>query len=437
MNKRTATFGLVFFINTYLFTPVVYAETISPENNICQSQGIIFGFLNGVQTTSRQARINLNHMKYLYGNTTPKGEAIRYELLYNQTNGFSDFVEVFEQRLLEQDIALKGRFELFFEALRDEGTFLDKIKKAVPNLTDIFIAFKDRQKAWMAQQLTTLFGNPPTLEDYKEHQSRIDTWALEGYKVLFFAHSQGNLFANSAYQYARTKMDASSVHIIHVAPASPTLNGNHVLADKDYVINGLRLVGSVPPVTDVIPTFLLRPAGLNGKKDFLGHGLLEIYLNKSLTTSVKIADYVNTSFNTLQKPVAQASSGFFTTTLTWNGTGDVDLHTFEPNMQVFYRNMQGKSGYLDVDNTHGFGPEHYFASCDKTKLQEGTYTIKLANYNRADGRTATVQIATNKQGVVLTKSAVMGEATEDNPTHFIANVHVSKDDMGNYHAKVE
>lgn len=174
MNKRTATFGLVFFINTYLFTPVVYAETISPENNICQSQGIIFGFLNGVQTTSRQARINLNHMKYLYGDTTPKGEAIRYELLYNQTNGFSDFVEVFEQRLLEQDIALKGRFELFFEALRDEGTFLDKIKKAVPNLTDIFIAFKDRQKVWMAQKLTTLFGNPPTLEDYKEHQSRID-----------------------------------------------------------------------------------------------------------------------------------------------------------------------------------------------------------------------------------------------------------------------
>lgn len=80
---------------------------------------------------------------------------------------------------------------------------------------------------------------------------------------------------------------------------------------------------------------------------------------------------------------------------------------------------------------------HYFASCDKTKLQEGTYTIKLANYNRADGRTATVQIATNKQGVVLTKSVVMTEATGDTPTHFIANVHVSKDDMSNYHAKVE
>lgn len=71
-------------------------------------------------------------------------------------------MEVFEQRLLEQDIALTGRFELFFEALRDEGTFLDKIKTAVPKLTDIFVAFRDRQKSWLAQQLTTLLKNPHT-----------------------------------------------------------------------------------------------------------------------------------------------------------------------------------------------------------------------------------------------------------------------------------
>ncbi|ELA08466.1 membrane protein [Moraxella macacae 0408225] len=437
MNKHIIAVVLLTLVTNSSLISTAQAEIIAPANNACQSQGIVFGFLNGVRTTSAQANKNLYYLEKLYGNTTPKGEAIKYELLYNQTNGFSDFVEVFEQRLLEQSPVLKGRFELFFEAIRGEGGFLDKIKKIAPRLAKTLDSFMEIQKKWIIEKLTKPSKNPLTLADYKEHQTRIDTWALEGYKVLLFAHSQGNLFANPAYQYARTKMDASSVQLIHIAPASLITNGKHVLADKDLVINGLRLVGQVPPITDVIPGYLRRPAGLNGKKDFLGHGLLEIYLNKNLTISAKIADYVHTSFNTLEKPKAVASQGFFTTTLTWDGAGDVDLHAFEPSMQVFYKNPQGRAGYLDVDNTHGFGPEHYFASCDKNKLQEGIYTIKLANYNQADGRTATVQIATNKQGVVLTKSVVMGKSTQDTPTHLIANIHVTKDNTGNYHAKIQ
>lgn len=223
------------------------------------------------------------------------------------------------------------------------------------------------------------------------------------------------------------KTSANSVKVVHIAPASPTTNGSHTLADLDLVINGLRAVGTVPSITDNIPGYLLRPAGLNGLKDPKGHGILEIYLNPSLTTSIRIKNHINTALDTLVAPPVQASSGFFTTTLTWNGTGDTDLHVYEPDSShVFYRYMLGTTGYLDVDNTTANGPEHYFASCDSTKLQTGTYQVAVANYNAADGRIATVQIASWNDGVLGTKSVILGAATGDVPSYTLFNVIVTK-----------
>eukprot|EP00977_Amphora_coffeiformis_P009580 scaffold2205_cov167-Amphora_coffeaeformis.AAC.6 len=49
--------------------------------------------------------------------------------------------------------------------------------------------------------------------------------------------------------------------------------------------------------------------------------------------------------------------------LTWDGpTSDIDLHVFEPGddgSHVFFDNKIGKEGFLDKDDTDGFGPEHY------------------------------------------------------------------------------
>jgi hypothetical protein len=86
----------------------------SEDRNLCQAE-VAFLFLNGVQTTSRQARAGLEHLQTIHGTrASSTGERIRYDLLYNQTAGFEDFVETFEQRLLEQGGLLEGRFELFF-----------------------------------------------------------------------------------------------------------------------------------------------------------------------------------------------------------------------------------------------------------------------------------------------------------------------------------
>ena len=64
----------------------------------CESEGVEFGFFNGVATTKTQAGEALAEMRTQFPPTTPKGQPITYTLYYNDTEGLSDFVEVFEQR---------------------------------------------------------------------------------------------------------------------------------------------------------------------------------------------------------------------------------------------------------------------------------------------------------------------------------------------------
>ena len=428
MNKLLRQWAAAGLALTWLATATVPAiAQTATDTNLCRDTGVAFVFFNGVQTTPEEADTAKEELRRLYGDRSAQGDLIRYEVLYNYSNGFEDFVETFEQRLLEQDRLLEGRFELFFEALRGDGPWWSKIVSTVSSAAGILQGFVDQYKAAAISRLTALAGSAPTEVNYAEHRTRIDNWVLEGKKLLFVAHSQGNLFANAAYQHALTKTSADAVKLVHVAPASPTLNGSHTLADLDLVINGLRAVGSVADTTDSIPGYLLRPAGLNGQKDALGHGLLEIYLNPNLAVSTRVSSHVNAALAALVAPPAQASSGFFTATLTWDGEGDVDLHTTEPgSAHVYYAAQQGGAGYLDVDNVVANGPEHYYASCDGSALQTGTYRIAVANYARAEGRKATVQIASWNDGVLGTKTVTLGADSGDVPGYTLFDVIVQK-----------
>jgi hypothetical protein len=400
------------------------------KSDLCRNSGVVVAFLNGVLTTPMGANNGLEAFQAIHSNTSPNGDQIKYELLYNQTNGFSDFVETFDQRLQEQDRLLEGRYELFFEALTGEGPWWSKLVAAVPASASILTAFANWVQAQIVQKLTTLIANPPTLTDYASHRSRISTWVVEGKKILFVAHSQGNLFANAAYDYAISKSTAESVKLVHIAPASPILNGSHTLADKDLVINGLRLAGTVASNTDVIPGYQARPKStVSGKGDPLGHGLLEIYINQQLAIASSVKKQIESALVSLAAPRNQeASQGFFTATLIWNGAGDTDLHTDEPGgAHVYYGNRTGDGGFLDVDNTSADGPEHFYASCDSSVLQTGLYKFSVANFSGADGRVATIQIASDKDGVLGTRSVVLGEATGSNPGSPLFNVQVSKD----------
>ncbi|WP_382156220.1 hypothetical protein [Hydrogenophaga sp. ANAO-22] len=283
------------------------------QTSTCDANGVVFGFFNGVQTKQDQALIALGrHIKgrNLYGSSTPNGEPITYDLFYNDTEGFADFVETFDQRLHEHGGLLAGRFELFFSATRGEGAWWRAITSAIPSLVGFLDSLFDLSRAALMTELTANLGNPNMAEVASRHRARIDHWASLEKKMLFFAHSQGNLFVNMAYAHALSKTDAKSVRVVHVAPASPILSGPHTLADKDLVINGLRIVGAVVPNTTDIPPYFNRPAGLNGLRDLIGHGLLEIYLNPAVPTAGRIREHVLTALRELESPPRQPMPPF-------------------------------------------------------------------------------------------------------------------------------
>jgi hypothetical protein len=69
----------------------------------------------------------------------------------------------------------------------------------------------------------------------------------------------------------------------------------------------------------------------------------------------------------------------------------VDLHIFEPDgTHVYYFHQVGDSGFLDVDDTTSFGPEHYYVSCGS--LVPGVYHVGVNYYSGSAPETARIQI---------------------------------------------
>ena len=187
----------------------VYAQT-EPQNNACKG-GMAIAFLNGVANTEKDAKESLRQLKHFYGENTKDGEKIRYELLYNETIGFfEDVMEVFHQKKAamgeEARKIYEERYELFWDMLNN-GSWSQILFDTEEASKNMMTALLNDYMAHIELAISSMFNNSPTEINYIEHRTRIDNWILEGNKLLFVAHSQGNLFANAAYDYAVAKSD--------------------------------------------------------------------------------------------------------------------------------------------------------------------------------------------------------------------------------------
>ncbi|MDX3905870.1 MAG: hypothetical protein QHC78_09295 [Pigmentiphaga sp.] len=375
--------------------------------DLCPAYTHTLAFFNGVWNTPDAAMTGARALsatldEALVAGPGHAGIEVGAEVFYNASGlqrstsgGIEDLVEVFQQRTAELDAALRQRWELFWEVVDGRQDWWRKIASVLPRAYAVATALTEARNARLIAQIASLGARPPTEVDYAAHLLRLRALLALGRSVLMVGHSQGNFFLNMAHRaVAGTAPTATAA--VHIAPASSEASGPHLLSGNDTVIAALRgLIPGTPPP----PNIWLVPS----TADVTGHMLVETYLDSARSGRATAGRLMAAGLLGLRRAEPQASPGFFTATLAWDGEGDIDLHVMEPGgAHVHYGARIGASGMLDLDDTSGWGPEHYHATCDSDRLQPGLYSVGINNYDAPAGRKATVQIATADRGVVRT-----------------------------------
>ncbi len=266
----------------------------------------LVGFFNGVWNTEKDARDGLKALKTIT-DQLKNNKPVEYQLFYNQTGCgtaggtcLQDVAEVFMQRDQELDGVFSQRFQYFWEMLSGNytaptsltGSLLARLGQPALALAQLLDDTFNLMLSKITSRFSGLLSNPPTAADTSAHVAKLQTYADDDYSMVLIAHSQGNLFMNSAYdQLVRTRPKVLA-KVVHIAPASLTLRGEHALADIDLVINGLRFFGvsSIALVNLTLPT---------SKIDASGHTLVNTYLDATRGGLAKTKAMIKTALDGL------------------------------------------------------------------------------------------------------------------------------------------
>ena len=273
--------------------------------------GYYVAYFNGVRTTFFNAVVGAKRLRELVAEDStftrcrPTGcvtEPIINGVFYNPSGGYlTDLKEVFQQRASEINRSgeLERRLEYFWEVIAGGGrhlSFTDRLGTAVVQFLAVVNQIDQIRVTNVTAALTSILGDSDTQGVLAAHRAQLDDQAAQGRKMLLVAHSQGNLFVNEAHDYIEQEVGVASVEVVHIAPATRSLRGPHVLANIDLIINGfLRTHGpeGVPLATHHIPF---------SASDKLGHGLLETYLGRKRATRNAIESHMRSALNKLETP---------------------------------------------------------------------------------------------------------------------------------------
>lgn len=366
-------FCVILALSMFL-TPVLHANSFCVE----QQAGTLVVFGNGIMNEKTDAEDSRDHLKELLRSTLSGEEfaKLEFDLAYNKSYGFlRDLYESAKQKLGSDNAIIS-----FWRWMGNWDIMPDVLQESASELATRFD-----------------FSTQVAPEDLANHVALYRTGILEGDKVLVVSHSQGNFFVNAAYKKLFEEEGAisgsESFGIVAVAtPASHVAgSGPYTTLVEDAVIVAIAIAtphGVLPPLpSNITNVFSGAETG-----DLKGHSFIDEYMATDSRTVEKIMNDVVTLMNSLVTPVPEAQSGIVTVTLTWGDQPDVDLHAYEPNgLHVYYSNRRGVSGYLDVDDVTGYGPEHYYVSCET--LEVGTYNVGVNYYRGSSPETALVQIS--------------------------------------------
>ncbi|OEE57319.1 hypothetical protein A1OS_21695 [Enterovibrio norvegicus] len=283
---------------------------VAATQDECKVEGYVVGFFNGVANTRSQAQDGLDKLKSTIGINSYNSEDVDYQLFYNDSRideegryVLGDLAETFDQRTNELDDIVGNRWEAFWDIVngRSSSSIIDRIVSIIPSFAEFVVSVVNSTMNELITQflnsLVSIFGGTANPAEVRMRHNLInDSYTWLGKKLIYVAHSQGNLWVNESYNYvsAQEGYDNGSLAVVHIAPASPTLNGDYVLSSSDIVINGLQFtgIGSVALPNVLVPLSSSDPSG---------HTLVESYLTDSGTRSM-IRNQINAAFSRVAKP---------------------------------------------------------------------------------------------------------------------------------------
>ena len=384
---------------------------VSPPGEVrasyCDQQTHVF-FGNGMFNEQnlaasglRKLRRNLIESGYL------QDEKWKFELSYNHDEQAYSLLEAFRQRMGDQTAS----YWRWLSNLELAPEWFRSATKSVASGFDLIEAVVD--------------------EDLRRHVQRYEGLLMAGNRVLVVAHSQGNLYANSAHTRLAGKglpMDAFGI----VSVANPA---SRVAGDGPYftLLNDLMIYGVSLVFPDTLPGNIENTIDYT---DWTHHNFIDSYLNGDQSGPL-IVQAVLDEADALSWPETQVGMGPISVTLTWGEQPDVDLHVFEPNLShVYYADPIGQAGHLDRDDTRSYGPEHYYVgSCDQ--LETGRYGVAVNYYRGSAPETAHIQIQAGD--IVRDYSAYLFMAYGSSGNYrarMVANIDVVEDPEQGYVFKV-
>ncbi len=444
---------------------IIFSSSLVAEQFACQqvdnTKTTHVYFANGVNTSEDEAKENAKRLLYAYTRkSTPTiieefpSQNFKFLYAYNESRGLmKDLLETINQKVDETGGLTAGEILNLIDLSTDAlsiaikelstatggGRIVVNIAvDAVNKAGDVYIDYLKEDAAGASKYYENI-----TSQDYIQ---KFTADLLEGKRVILVAHSQGNLFANKAVEeiIRRNPEFADNIGIVGVAnPAGRIANGNpYVTAHDDRVIDALRITHEVLPSTiDNDLTFEFQGGD---KRGLLNHNFAWGYLaskintngdyaNSTLPSRAKIDEMFLDHYRNLEFPVSELGDGAIKVTLTWGAEPDVDLHIFEPNNEhVYYRNLRGTSGFLDLDDRNGLGPEHYFVACDK--LEEGIYRVGVNYFKGTRPETANVQITTSDGRTTTVRKTLtnaVGGSGNNTPMP-VVDIDVNRDENGKY-----
>ncbi|MHB8710076.1 MAG: hypothetical protein ACYC6X_00815 [Minisyncoccota bacterium] len=266
----------------------LFIRAVSADGGICvQSPGTLIVFGNGIMSTKADATIAKERLRTVLKTSLTADEfnKLEFGLAYNKSYGFfSDFYESLKQKLSQDNVV-----ESFWRWLGNQQAAPQVVRDEALRIASAF-------------DFSTQVGT----NDLDIHLQLYRTKIAAGKTVVVVAHSQGNPFANAAYDVLYngiTPIPANSFGIVSVAnPASFVGGGGpYTTAEEDLVIAAitqLTPVGVVPP----LPPNITNSGSGATTSDWLGHSITDEYLADGSRTEPKIVADVEGMIASLTAP---------------------------------------------------------------------------------------------------------------------------------------